>query len=351
MNPALIEYWHPSVTPLIQQATEPWPLPNTSLGAVVASNFFEHFTLEDGAAILAEAKRVLRPGGRLIVVQPNFRLEPRRYFDDYTHRTIFTDQGFSDFVEANGFRIIRCEPRFLPFSMKSRLPTAEWLVRLYLSLPVRPLAGQFLPVAEKPKVRASPQVPSPNRRFEIASMWNGKTVSVIFPTYNEKDSIRACTLEYLGTGLVDEVIIVNNNAAQGTSEEIAGTGAREIFEGTQGYGHALLRGIDECTADLIILSEPDGTFSGKDVLKLLAFSEDLPVVFGTRTSREFIWAGANMGRFLRWGNWAVAKMTEVLFNTTLLTDMGCTHRKFHRKAMHLIRPKLPSAAPISALSC
>jgi SAM-dependent methyltransferase len=150
LNPALIEYWDSSVTPLIQQATEPWPLPSASLGTVFASNFFEHFTLDDGAAILAEAKRVLRPGGKLIVVQPNFRLEPRRYFDDYTHRTIFTDQGFSDFVEANGFRIVRCEPRFLPFSMKSRLPTGEWLVRLYLSLPLRPLAGQFLLVAEKP---------------------------------------------------------------------------------------------------------------------------------------------------------------------------------------------------------
>ncbi len=78
----------------------------------------------------------------------------------------------------------------------------------------------------------------------------------------------------------------------------------------------------------------------KMFVKLLAFSEDLPVVFGTRTSREFIWAGANMGRFLRWGNWAVAKMTEILFNTTLLTDMGCTHRLFHREALQLIRPKL-----------
>src|SRR5262249_46082812 len=46
------------------------------------------------------------------------------------------------------------------------------------------------------------------------------------------------------------------------------------------------------------------------------------------------------GRFLRWGNWAVAKMTELLFNTTILTDMGCTYRLFHRDALQLIRPHL-----------
>lgn len=171
-------------------------------------------------------------------------------------------------------------------------------------------------------------------------MWRGQKVAVIFPTYNEKDSIRAATLEYFHTGLADEVIVVNNNAAPGTSEEVAGTGATEIFETRQGYGYALLRGIDETDADLIVLSEPDGTFSGHDLIKLLAYSEDVPVVFGTRTSREFIWDGANMGRFLRWGNWSVAKMTELLFNTTILTDMGCTHRLLRREALQLIRPHL-----------
>src|ERR1700722_12071232 len=171
-------------------------------------------------------------------------------------------------------------------------------------------------------------------------MWRGRTVAVIFPTYNEKDSIRAATLEYLQGGLADEVIVVNNNAAPGTSEQLEGIGVREIFEPKQGYGHALLRGIDNCDADLIVLSEPDGTFSGNDLIKLLAYSDDVPVVFGPRTSREFIWMGANMGRFLRWGNWAVAKMTELLFNTTILTDMGCTQRLFDRKSLELIRPHL-----------
>jgi glycosyltransferase involved in cell wall biosynthesis len=171
-------------------------------------------------------------------------------------------------------------------------------------------------------------------------MWRGQTVAVIFPTYNEKDSIRAAVEDYFATGYVDEVLVINNNAAPGTSEELRGSRAREISETRQGYGHALRRGLEECTADLVILSEPDGTFSGHDVLKLLAYSDDKPVVFGTRTSPEFIWDGANMGRFLRWGNWAVAKLTELLFNTTILTDMGCTHRLLRREAVELIRPHL-----------
>lgn len=171
-------------------------------------------------------------------------------------------------------------------------------------------------------------------------MWRGQKVGIILPTYNEKDSIRAAALEYFATGIADEVIVVNNNAAPGTSEELQGTGVREIFETSQGYGYALMRGIDACDADLIVLSEPDGTFCGNDLIKLVAYSDDMPVVFGTRTSSEFIWAGANMGCFLRWGNWAVAKMTELLFNTTILTDMGCTLRLFRREALTLIRPHL-----------
>jgi SAM-dependent methyltransferase len=147
-NPSLPEYWGSEIMPLIQDALDPLPLDSGAVGTVFASNFFEHFTPEEGGQILSEVLRILRPGGRLIVVQPNFRLEPRRYFDDYTHKTIYTDEGFRGFLEASGFRILRCEPRFTPFTMKSRWPTCESLVALYLRLPFRPLAGQFLVIAE-----------------------------------------------------------------------------------------------------------------------------------------------------------------------------------------------------------
>jgi len=148
MNPELAGYWHESVRPLIQSALDPLPLVSGSLGTVFASNFFEHFTAEEGARILLEVRRVLKPGGKLIAIQPNFRLEPRRYFDDFTHRTIYTDEGFRGLLRASGFLAVHSEPRFTPFTMKSRWPRAEWMVCLYLRLPFRPFAGQFLTIAE-----------------------------------------------------------------------------------------------------------------------------------------------------------------------------------------------------------
>lgn len=171
-------------------------------------------------------------------------------------------------------------------------------------------------------------------------MWRDKTVSVIFPTYNEKDSIRASIEDFFAPGLVDEIIVVNNNAAAGTDEEVRQTRARLVHEPRQGYGFAIQRGLQEATGDLLIIAEPDGTFSGHDVMKLLAYSDDLPVVFGTRTAREFIWEGANMGFFLKWGNYAVGKMMEFLFNTTFLSDVGCSMRLLHRHVYEALRDQL-----------
>ena len=168
-------------------------------------------------------------------------------------------------------------------------------------------------------------------------MWNNQKVSVVFPTYNEKKSIREEIEDFFGSGHVDEIIVVNNNAAAGTSQEVGKTRAIEVFEKRQGYGWAIQRGLKEAAGDLIIVSEPDGTFIGRDVAKLLAYSEDFDVVFGTRTSKNLIWKGANMGFFLKWGNYALAKMVELLYNTTILTDVGCTMRLIKRKSLNKIQ--------------
>ena len=170
-------------------------------------------------------------------------------------------------------------------------------------------------------------------------MWNGRTVSVILMTYAEKDSIRRVIEGFYATGVVDEVLVVNNNAQAGTAEEVAQTPARQVFETRQGYGWASRRGLQEATGDLLVLCEPDGTFAPSDVSKLLVYADDCDAVFGTRTTREFLWDGANMGWPLRWGNWAVAKIVEALFNTSHLSDVGCTYRLLTRPTLEKIQDK------------
>jgi glycosyltransferase involved in cell wall biosynthesis len=157
-------------------------------------------------------------------------------------------------------------------------------------------------------------------------MWNGHEVSVVLMTYAERESIRGVIDGFFATGLVDEVLVVDNNAQAGTTEEVAKTRARLVHEPRQGYGHATRRGLLEAAGQLIVVAEPDGTFLPADIIKLLVYSSECDVVFGTRTTRELIWAEANMARFLRWGNWAVAKLIEVLYNTSHLSDVGCTYR-------------------------
>ena len=164
-------------------------------------------------------------------------------------------------------------------------------------------------------------------------MWNGKTVAVRPADVQREGQHRRRHPRLRGSsGIVDDILVVNNNAAPGTSDEVAETGAREVLETRQGYGAAIRRGLDEVDADLVVVCEPDGTFRPRDLEKLLPFTAECDFVVGSRTVSNFIWDGANMGWFLRWGNWAVAKLIEVLFNTGYLSDVGCTFRVLSRES-------------------
>jgi glycosyltransferase involved in cell wall biosynthesis len=167
-------------------------------------------------------------------------------------------------------------------------------------------------------------------------MYGSHTVSVVLPAYNEEPNIRQSVEDFYATGVVDEVIVVDNNSRDRTIEEARHTRARVVQEPLQGYGHALRRGLREATGDLVVLSEPDGTFVARDILKLLAYSEDFEMVCGTRTTQELIWEQANMGWFLRLGNWAVAKMVQFLYDGPSLSDCGCTFRLTRRSAVDRI---------------
>ena len=152
-HPAVADFCGRDVTFLCGE-TSRLALPDASVDVVFASNLFEHLDEPALEATMAEVARVLEPGGRLILLQPNYYYCYRRYWDDYTHVKAWSHESLPDFLRSSGYGIERVERRFLPFSFKSRLPRSYWLTRLYLTLPWRPLAGQMLVVGRKLERRA-----------------------------------------------------------------------------------------------------------------------------------------------------------------------------------------------------
>ena len=113
-----------------------------SVDVVFMSNFLEH--MPDKEAVLAtlrESWRILKPGGRVIVLQPNIRFLAAEYWDFFDHHTPLSDRSLVEGLRIAGFVPKIVHPRFLPYTTKSRLPKAAFLVRLYLRVP---LAWQFL---------------------------------------------------------------------------------------------------------------------------------------------------------------------------------------------------------------
>jgi glycosyltransferase involved in cell wall biosynthesis len=167
-------------------------------------------------------------------------------------------------------------------------------------------------------------------------MYKGKRVSVTMPAYNEADGIYGVVREFLGIPIVDEVIVVDNNSTDGTAAIAREAGAKIVHEARQGYGYACRTALRAATGDYVLLAESDGTFQSTDIHKFLLYGEDFEVVFGTRTSKSCIWKGSNMGWFLRYGNWAVAKLLEYMHNGPCLTDVGCTFKLLRKEAVECL---------------
>jgi ubiquinone/menaquinone biosynthesis C-methylase UbiE len=100
------------------------------------SNFLEHLPSKQAVFdTLAEARRILRKGGRLMILQPNVRLLPGAYWDFFDHHTPLTERSLVEALTNLDMRLVRVIGRFLPYTTKSFLPQAPILVRLYLRFP------------------------------------------------------------------------------------------------------------------------------------------------------------------------------------------------------------------------
>lgn len=182
-------------------------------------------------------------------------------------------------------------------------------------------------------------------------MFLDKHVAVVVPAYNEEATIAAVVEEFSRQQAVDRVIVVDNNCKDRTAELAREAGAEVIEESQPGYGHAIRAGLDhgsESGADVLVITEADGSFLAADVPKLLDYLSDGQMVLGTRTTRQMVEQGANMNVLLRWGNVVMAKWLELCWylpHEPRLTDVGCSFRALWSDTWRTMRTGTREAGP------
>ena len=142
----------PGVEAIVSSVTDLDQVDDGSVDFAFASNLFEHVTQADFAAVLKALRGKLAPGGTLNILQPNYRYAYREYFDDYTHVTVYSHVSLADFLTANDYEVIEVRQRFLPLTVKSKMPVWPPLIGLYLHSPFKPLGKQMF-VRARPVVR------------------------------------------------------------------------------------------------------------------------------------------------------------------------------------------------------
>ncbi len=177
-------------------------------------------------------------------------------------------------------------------------------------------------------------------------------VCVILPAYNEESSIEAVVKEYINQKNVKHVIVVDNHSTDRTAEIAERCGAKVIRkESNKGYAHSCVVGLKESLkidANIIVLTDCDGTFDARDIAKMIPFLDNCDMVIGTRQIQVLTQKGNQNSMFYVWGNLLLAKMLQIKYFSLLhigvvnLTDVGCSYRCIRRDALEKIIDKFNS---------
>ncbi len=124
----------------------------SKIDVVFMGCFLEHLPSKQAIVnVLSEIKRVLKRGGKLLILNPNIRFSTSDYWDYFDHLTPVSDRSVTEVLTALGYKIDLCIPRFTPNTIKDSLPKSPFLIRLYLHMPfLFPLFGkQMFIIARK----------------------------------------------------------------------------------------------------------------------------------------------------------------------------------------------------------
>ena len=78
------------------------PFNENYFDVIYSKSFIEHFYYPED--VFKEVLRILKPGGKFINLTPDWETVYRGFYEDYTHRTPFTETSLKDIYLINGFK-------------------------------------------------------------------------------------------------------------------------------------------------------------------------------------------------------------------------------------------------------
>jgi len=168
-------------------------------------------------------------------------------------------------------------------------------------------------------------------------------ITVVIPTYNEENNVEKVIKDFQSEKNVKYILVIDNNSTDKTVEIAKQCGATVITkEINKGFGDSCIVGLNEALktdANIITLTECDGTYSSSDIQKMIPYLDNCEVVLGTRLIQVLIEKENQNGMFNTWGNFFIAKLIQLKYFSLLhmgvisLTDVGCTFRCIRRDGL------------------
>lgn len=149
-------------------------------------------------------------------------------------------------------------------------------------------------------------------------------IKVIIPAYNEEASIGKVIAEI--PDIVSEIIVVDNNSTDNTSEVAKKAGATVLFQQNSGYGNACLKGMEyiskeKTKPDIVVFLDGDYSDYPSEMTKIIApiIEDDIDFVVGARV--KSLRESGSMTFPQRFGNELATKLMKLFFNSKF-TDLG-----------------------------
>lgn len=151
-------------------------------------------------------------------------------------------------------------------------------------------------------------------------------IIVIIPAFNEESSIGKVIADI--PNIVSEIIVVNNNSTDTTSEVAKNAGATVLSEPNRGYGNACLMGMDYISRfdstqrpDIVVFLDGDYSDYPSELTKIVApiIENNLDFVIGARV--KSLREEGSMTFPQRFGNKLATTLMKLFFNSKF-TDLG-----------------------------